>query len=241
MDFIAHRGSSFLAPENTLAAFRLGWQETATCELDLRATRDGRLIVVHDASTRRTTGVDWLVAEHTLAELRNLDAGVWKGVAWAGERLPALEDVLAAMPAGRRLLIEVKAAPVAALMRVVRQSRREAALALQSFDLAACAEMKRSLPEVPVFGLVAFRQENGTWSPSLAHLLDVITAAQLDGIAVNDAAPLDAAAVAELHARGLRVKVWTIDDPARARGLAALGVDGLITNRPGWLRAQVQL
>ena len=102
VEIIAHRGSAHLAPENTLGAFQLGWQETTICELDVRLTADGRLVVIHDDTTKRTTGADLKVAERTLSELQRLDAGFGKGEKWSGEKLPSLEDVIAAMPADKR-------------------------------------------------------------------------------------------------------------------------------------------
>src|SRR5271155_606218 len=92
MDVIAHRGASCEAPENTLAAFRLGWSETDACELDVWLTSDGHLLVCHDANTKRTTGVDKLIAESTLADLRQLNAGSWKSPRYSDEKLPSLAD-----------------------------------------------------------------------------------------------------------------------------------------------------
>jgi glycerophosphoryl diester phosphodiesterase len=241
IEFIAHRGSSHLAPENTLAAFRLGWRETTTCELDVRATADGRLIVVHDETTLRTTGVDLAVARHSLAELQSLDAGAWKGKAWKGERLPSLAEVIAAMPGRKRLLIEIKGGPVVVreLVRVIRASGRASALALQSFDAATCARVKKALPDMPVYLLAWLGKKRRESSKALAEVLSTARRKGLDGVGVNDAPALDARAVAEVHAVKLRLYIWTINDIAAAKRLAALGVDGIITNRPGWLKARV--
>ena len=109
MEIIAHRGASYDAPENTLAAFCLGWEQQADgCELDLRLTGDHQVIVIHDSSTRRTTGTRRIVGRCTLAEVQALDAGSFKGPQWQGEKLPALADVAATIPEGRRLLMELK-------------------------------------------------------------------------------------------------------------------------------------
>src|SRR5580692_1298254 len=97
VEIIGHRGSSYLSPENTLAAFKLGWQETTTCELDVQRTLDGRLAVIHDDSTKRTASVNFKVSDHSMGELQKLDAGFFKGVRWKGERIPALVEVIAAI------------------------------------------------------------------------------------------------------------------------------------------------
>jgi glycerophosphoryl diester phosphodiesterase len=241
VEFIAHRGSSYLAPENTLAAFRLGWRETTTCELDVQAMADGRVVVLHDETTLRTTGIDLVLARHTLAELEGLDAGAWKGAEWKGEHVPTLTDVIAAMPAGKRLLVEMKGGPalVPELARVIRASGRADALTLQGFDRATCAAAKAALPEVPVYFLAWLgknrRDVAKAWSKALRAMRDE----GLDGLGVNDAPGLNAKAVAEVHAANARLLIWTVDTVAAAKRLTALGVDGIITNRPGWLKAHL--
>ena len=92
VQIVAHRGASHDAPENTLAAHRLALAQGADCvETDVHLTGDGRLIVIHDKTTERTTGVAGRVAEMTQDALRALDAGRWKGEKFVGERLPLLE------------------------------------------------------------------------------------------------------------------------------------------------------
>jgi glycerophosphoryl diester phosphodiesterase len=240
VEFIAHRGSSYLAPENTLAAFRLGWQETTTCELDVRASADGQLVVLHDETALRTTGIDLVSERAMLAELQSLDAGAWKGARWRGERIPSLAEVLAIMPPDRRLLIEMKGAPklVPELARVVRASGREADVALQGFDLATCIAAKAALPERPVY-LLAWLGRNRREAPAaLSRTLAAVRAEKLDGLGINAAPILSTRVVEQIHAANLTLNIWTIDDIARARRLQRLGIDGLITNRPGWLRAR---
>jgi glycerophosphoryl diester phosphodiesterase len=240
---IAHRGSSHLAPENTLASFKLGWQETTTCELDIQPTRDGKLLVIHDDSTKRTTGVDFAVAEHALCELQQLDAGSFKGTQWKGEKLPSLEEVLAAMPPRKRLLIEIKTGPevVPELMRVIHASGKEKRLIIHSFNEAACVETRKALPHIPVYLLIASRPNllAGAWSPSIDETMLKVKKAGWNGIGANDTALVDASAIQKIHSAGLKLNIWTVDRVHEAQRLIDLGVDGLITNRPGWLKAQL--
>ena len=240
---IAHRGSSHLAPENTLASFQLGWQETTTCELDIQPTLDGKLLVIHDDSTKRTTGVDFKVAEHSLSELQQLDAGSFKGIRWKGEKLPSLEEVIAAMPAHKRLLIEIKAGleVVPELVRVIRASGKEKRLLIHGFDEAVCAATRKAFPHLPVYLLIASRQNplTGTWSPSLDDAMLKVKQAGWDGIGANDTAQVNASALQKIHSASLKLNIWTVDHVNEARRLIDLGVDGLITNRPGWLKAQL--
>jgi glycerophosphoryl diester phosphodiesterase len=243
VEVIAHRGSSYLAPENTLASFKLGWRETTTCELDIHPTLDGRLVVIHDDSTKRTTGADFKVSEHSLSELRQLDAGSFKGIAWNGEKLPSLEEVIALMPVDKRLLIEIKTGPevIPELARVVRASGKEKQVLIHSFIHPACVGARKALPRIPVYFLIALRQNSptGAGSSSIDEAIGKIKEAGLDGIGVNDTALVDASAVQKIHSNGLKLNIWTVDRVNKAKKLIDLGVDGLITNRPGWLKARL--
>jgi glycerophosphoryl diester phosphodiesterase len=110
VEIVAHRGFSARAPENTLAAFELGWKnQTDACELDVYLTVDGKTVVIHDKDTKRTAGVNLDVAKSTQAELTAIDVGTWKGKEWAKEKIPTLEQALATMPKGKqRFFIEIK-------------------------------------------------------------------------------------------------------------------------------------
>src|SRR4051812_29882492 len=95
VEVIGHRGASHDAPENTVASFEEAWRQKAdAAELDMYLTKDGKLVVIHDANTKRTTGVDKKVVEQTLDELKKLDAGKWKAEKFAGEKLPTLAEML---------------------------------------------------------------------------------------------------------------------------------------------------
>src|SRR3954470_5431765 len=115
VEFCAHRGESHDAPENTMAAYRLAWERTDAAELDVHLTKDGKLILSHDADTARCTGgAHKLVIKDTTAdELRKLDVGSWKDPKYAGEKMPLLEEIVATIPEGKRLFIEVKIGPEA--------------------------------------------------------------------------------------------------------------------------------
>jgi glycerophosphoryl diester phosphodiesterase len=243
MEIVAHRGSSYLAPENTLAAFRLGWEETTTCELDIHLTRDGKLLVIHDDSTQRTTGIDLKVNEHLLGELQELDAGIWKGAQWKGEKLPSLEETLLALPSDKRLFIELKTDPtlVPELARLIRFSGQGKQLVIQSFYPDICHEAKKRLPEIPVYLLVASQKdpETGKWRYPIDDAVSEAVRGEFAGVNPNDTELLTADIVRNIHALGLKLHVWTVDEIEAAKRLINLGVDGLITNRPGWLKAQL--
>ena len=243
---IAHRGASREAPENTLAAFNLAWHQGADgIEADFRLTRDGRVVCLHDDSTGRTAGVDLAVAEASFDELRQLDVGGWKGARWRGERIPALEEVLTRFPAGKRLFIELKSGPE--LVEPLRQILTAAGvpveqLRLLAFDAQLVARLKDRLPGIRACLNVDYRWSLRTrsWSPPRPEILATLEQSGADGLSSRAHALLDAQFVAELRQRGKEVHVWTVDSVRSAGYYRGLGVDSIMTNRPGWLRGRLQ-
>jgi glycerophosphoryl diester phosphodiesterase len=244
VELIAHRGESADAPENTVASVQLAWERNVpAAEIDVHLTRDGRLAVIHDANTRRTTGVSRDVKESTLAELNRLDAGSWKGARWRNEPIPSLEDVLHAVPEGRKLFIEVKvgAEAIPALERAIElHARRREDLVIISFQADAIAEAKRRLPDIPAYYLASFKRDSasGQWTPSVEELIRTAREIHADGLDLAYG-PVDAEMVRKAKAAGLGVYVWTVDDPEVARSLVAAGVEGVTTNRAAAMRREL--
>ena len=109
---VAHRGASHAAPENTLSAFKLAWEEGADgIEGDFHLSSDGEVVCIHDYDTERVAATKRVVAETPWKELSKLDVGAWKSPAYKGEPMPRLADVLDAIPAGKRFFLEVKCGP----------------------------------------------------------------------------------------------------------------------------------
>jgi glycerophosphoryl diester phosphodiesterase len=106
---IAHRGESFDAPENTMAAIQLAWDRGADAvEIDIQLSKDNRIVVIHDFETKRLAGVNKKVKEQTFEELRKLDVGSWKNPSFKDEKIPSLAEVLESVPNGKKLIIEIK-------------------------------------------------------------------------------------------------------------------------------------
>jgi len=108
VEIIAHRGASYLAPENTMASVMLGWEKGADVEVDIHLSKDERILVSHDSSTKRTGKIDLNIKETTSLELRKLDVGSFKSEKYANEQIPFLADVIDTIPPGRKLYIEIK-------------------------------------------------------------------------------------------------------------------------------------
>jgi glycerophosphoryl diester phosphodiesterase len=244
---IAHRGASFDAPENTLAAFRLAWEQGADgIEGDFMLTADGQIICFHDLDTRRVAAETRVVKESTFAQLQALDVGRWKDEQWRGERIATLRDVLDVIPAGKRLVIELKDGPeiVEPLARIL------AAAAISSNDIliislvdATIAECKRQLPHVKWHWLSGYKRDaQGKWQPTADEVIATIQRLGAVGFG-SQALPehFDAAFVARLRAASIEeFHVWTVDDPEVARFYARLGAWGITTNRPAFIRSELE-
>jgi len=248
VEIIAHRGSSFLAPENTLASAHVAWQEGADAvEGDFRLTKDGHLVCIHDESLKRTAGIDRLVADCSLNELRTYDVGRWKGEQFAGQSICTLEEILATVPAGKRFFVELKSywqEILDPLHRAVEASSLDPEqIVLICLDLATITAAKRAIPECPTYWVVQAKRGSLTdpvrhW-PVVDELLSVKNVG-IDGLDLESIRPIDSTTVGALKNAGLKLAVWTVDDPAMARWWIDLGVRSITTNRPGWLRNQLQ-
>ena len=228
----AHRGASARAPENTLAAFRAAIEDGAELiELDVRLTRDGRLAVIHDEETRRVTGTAGVVAELSMSELRQLDAGHHKGRHWAGEQIPELGDVF--MAARGRLLVNVEvkcgAAAVPALARCVAEHGMAHVVIVSSFDPAVVRAVAALRPPL-LAGLLVERP-----AP------DPLAAAREVGARLLHVKHryLTSTLVERLHHAELGALAWTVNAPGEMRRLAALGVEAILSDDPARLRAVV--
>ena len=241
MEMIGHRGSSFTAPENTTAALRLAWEEQADgVEIDVQLTRDRQVVVLHDASLSRTTGLKAMVKRKTLKDIRELDAGSWKGRSWEGLKIPTLDEVLNALPPGKRLFVEIKCGPeIVPLLRTcpLQPDRTH----FVGFSLCTMMAVKKAFPQHSVFWNVSLKQKGGSgpWIPSADQLAKAVGRAGLDGLGIEMSPGIEAGFIGRLQHHEIPLFMWTIDDPAIARWMSGLGVEYLCTNRPGWLRDQI--
>jgi glycerophosphoryl diester phosphodiesterase len=242
VEIIGHRGASEDAPENTLASFRLAWTQNAdAAETDVYLSKDGEIVVIHDANTRRVGNRNQKVVDQTLAELKQLDIGRWKGEQWAGERIPTLAELLKIIPRGKRLFIEIKCGPEIAprLVQVLQAARKQPEqTCLISFSYEVMQRVKRELPALNCYWIVQLKRsrKTGTWSPPLAEIIQKTKEAGLDGVDFGDAPVIDREFVAKLKKAGLGVYTWTVNSTKEADRLEQAGVDGITTNRPGVLK-----
>jgi glycerophosphoryl diester phosphodiesterase len=251
IEIVAHRGASYDAPENTQAAIALAWQQHAdAAEIDIQLSRDGEIVVIHDGNTLRTTGVNREVAGSSWAELKALDAGRWKGRPFEGERIPTLEEVLAMIPAGKRLFIELKSAgnrasedgiltPLAASL--ARAKTPAAPLVLIGFDYHLMQSAKQVFPQIEAMWLRG-DEDLRAHKDGLALVDESIAlchAARLDGLDLSVGWLEQASCGRQVKAAGLKLCVYTVNDLVSASRAAHAGVDSITTDRPAWLREQL--
>jgi glycerophosphoryl diester phosphodiesterase len=240
---VAHRGASHVAPENTIAAFRQAWREGADAiEGDFHLTKDGNIVCIHDADTKRTAGVSRSVANSTLEDLSRLDVGRWKDAAYTGERIPTLEQVLETVPANKRIFIEIKCGPeiVPALRKVLSQTRlAPSQIAVIAFQAEVIKASKAALPHIKAYWLTGYKRKGvlKNWSPKTETVLETLRRIKADGLDSQfNPEVLTAQFVQQLRGAGLEFHCWTVDDASAANQLRALGVDSITTNRPEWIR-----
>jgi glycerophosphoryl diester phosphodiesterase len=248
----AHRGGSLLWPENTMVAFRgaveVGYRYLET---DLHATRDGVLVLIHDDTLERTTDGSGFIWDHTLAELKRFDAGYHfspdGGSAYPyrgqGVTVPTLEEVLEAFP-DVLLNVDMKQEepPVVAMLAdfIEKRGVQERFLVTSFADRRVREFRRRSGGRVATSG--AMRETLRFWLASRLRL-ERLLRIRYDALQVparhGSLTVVDRRFVAAAHRRGLHVHVWTVDEPAEMRRLLALGVDGLMSDRPDLLREVV--
>jgi glycerophosphoryl diester phosphodiesterase len=227
----AHRGASGHAPENTLAAIRLAMEMGAEmCELDVQQTADDRLVVMHDDALDRTTNGKGNVWEITLAELQKYDAGSWFDPRFAGERLPALEEVIALVRGKMQLNIEAKIhgheRNVASLiLETLQRERFEEQCVVTSFDHKIVDEIKTLAPELQVGYIFGWREFSAGVFSGKVELLS------------THYSLVDTAFLERAHAAGKKVHIWTVNDQWLMRRMLEMGADGIITNYPDRLTA----
>jgi glycerophosphoryl diester phosphodiesterase len=228
----AHRGASAEAPANTLAAFMLASELGADgIELDVHLSRDGEIVVIHDFTVESTTDGEGKVANKTLAELRELDAGSWFDPAFAGQQIPTLQEVVDAV--GDRLLlnIEIKTKSLrdstlsAEVVRLIERNHLFNRVVVSSFNPRSLRWVRQLNSSIPIGFLYSPDQPwwlRGEWMQALV---------QPDALHPHYS-QLDDEMMMRARERGYRIHTWTVDDPGEMWKLVRQRVDLIITNRP---------
>ena len=202
VDVIAHRGGYALAPENTLAAFRLSMDVADWIEFDVRETKDGHLVVIHDETVNRTTDGTGRVDQLTLAQIKTLDAGSWFSPAFAGERIPTFAEALQTIGTRSKIFFERKTGPVQAYLDAIYANNCISNVVVTSFDWVFLRDVRLLDPRLPL----AYLSHAAPPSSSLATL----TNNGIYGLALNKIA-VTPGAIALAREHGMTLYAWTFD------------------------------
>ena len=231
---IGHRGASADAPENTIAAFELALTQGADgIELDVHLSSDGQPVVIHDFTLERTTDGDGSVSQRTVRELKRLDVGGWHDPRFRGQRLQTLQEVLERFRGRARFWIELRGGSAVypgieeRVVSMIEVYDVVDHVLVQSFDVATIARVRSLNREVPVGALVA-------QSPLDAELLRTAPDAICPGEHL-----VTEELLGEIRQAERACYVWTVNEPAQMDRLVAWGVSGIITDRPGLLKARL--
>ena len=233
---IAHRGASYLAPENTIASANLAWELHADAvEIDIYLTKDNRVVVIHDKDTKRTcSGKRNMKIAATPSEvLRELDAGIWKDEKYKGEKIPFLSEIIETIPPQKTLVVEIKCGSevLPHLKRVVENSGKQDQIVFIAFGWNTILDTKKLFPENKCFWLSSVKI-------GLKNKMKQAAEKGLEGVNLNHKI-IDEKVMQMAAENNLEVLTWTVNDPDEAKRLAEIGVKGITTNRPRWLKEQM--
>lgn len=250
--FIAHRGNSSIAPENTMEAFRAAWNNGLRyIEVDVRQSADNIPFCLHDSNLRRVSpeAPETRVSKMTMAEIRKYDVGSWKGAKFAGAKVPLLEEVFAEAPAGTNFVLDIKSVradfPVLLKKLLKKHNISPGQITILSYNVDILRKFKTSCPDyhaLLAFVSKGFRQKPGTPLATVDDLIESLQKSGADGtsIGVHRSKNLDREFIKKVNAAGFTVQVWTIDDPKAARKYLDMGAIGVTTNKPLLLRENLQ-
>jgi glycerophosphoryl diester phosphodiesterase len=237
IDNVAHRGATGYAPENTIAAFDKGVEMKADyIEIDVQRSKDGELVIIHDTTVDRTTNGTGYIKDLTFEQLRQLDAGSWKGEQFTGERIPAFDEILDRYHGKTGILIELKAPELypgieeqvaEELTKRNLDRPQNEKIIIQSFNFESMKKMNTLLPNVPI-GVLTSSKAHAT-SEALKEFsayADYFNPSY--GIVTKEL-------VGEVHALGMKISSWTVRSQEAADFLIEMGVDAIITDYPDYV------
>jgi glycerophosphoryl diester phosphodiesterase len=233
---IAHRGASALAPENTMASFQRALAAGADMiELDVHLSADNEVMVIHDPTLNRTTNGRGRVRDHSYRELSKLDAGTWFAEKFAGERIPLLAEVLELVQMPTKVNIELKGSPAhysqlaARVVQTIRNCRAAKQTVVTSFDMDYLKAINKLAPEIQL-GEIHYLHFPFKWRHQSKHIASEINPLWLF---------VTRGFVEKAHSNGMKFNPWTTANRYIVKRLLRLKVDGLITNNPQKLIAQL--
>ena len=243
---IAHRGESFIAPENTVEAVKLAYEKgVSAVEIDVRLTKDKQIVVIHDAHTWRITKKLKWIRRTSLSDLKKLDFGNYKGEEYKGEKIPSLNEILDLVTVGKKLIIEIKSSKeiIPFLKDVLnRYSFKADQIEIISFSLKTLVKVKELIPQHTVLWIhsLDYYLIRRIFRPSLETIIRKAKKNGIDGLDIWAGKILNSKAINEIKDAKLKLYTWTINSPKKAKWLFELGVDGITTDRANWIENQLK-
>ncbi len=238
-EIIAHRGASYIAPENTLASVKLGFELGADAvEVDVLLSKDNRLMVNHDKDTYRTAGgQNMIISETHSDQLRQLEVGSWKGAQYRGEKMPFLEEVLALVTDHQKLFIEFKTGPevLPFFKKTIEDYKRRQNLVIISFNKETIIKSKQMFPDIPAYWLIHNYNQH-----KLEEAIKIALDNNMEGLNVHYKL-INETFMNIMANAGIQVYTYTVNDPNEAKRLRALKVTGITTDRPQLLEQQIKI
>ncbi|NND05813.1 MAG: hypothetical protein HKN87_05495 [Saprospiraceae bacterium] len=234
--FIAHRGASYLAPENSKASMNLAWElKAAGAECDVMLTRDHQVILFHDKDGKRLLDRDLVISETDYDDVKKLPLKLKDGnlAKYQGATIPLLKDILVDLPKNQLLVIEIKdkIEILPHLKKVVDTHWKQGSIAFIAFDYNTILEIKKLYPKVPCYYLSSTIED-------IEKRFEGIKTSDLDGVDLNFNI-IDAKLVKRFRDVNKEVWCWTVNTPEDASKMLELGVSYITTDRPKWLTTQL--
>ncbi len=230
---VAHRGACHDAPENTLAAFNLAWQQGSDIiEGDFQLTSDGEIVCYHDETVRLSDGTTRKVCEVSLNDLQKQ----------SGIAIPTILEVFETIPAGKGIFVEIKCGPEILpqfLTKFEASGLGAEQVTIISFNQDVIMRAKSLVPDIKAHWLVSFRRNNIRLIPSASTILGTLKMLGADGVGVQASWKLSSKFVSTIKEGGFEFHVWTVDSPWLAKKIVQTGIDSITTNRPGYLRSHL--
>lgn len=229
-----------------MSSINLAWENGADAvEIDVRLTKDKHIVVIHDTNTWRVAKKFKCISNSNLKELKTVDVGKFKNSKYLGESIPTLQEVLSTVPKGKKILIEIKSNYK--IIPILAKDLKHSTLSpnqieIICFELKTLNKVKKQLPQYSVLWVceLDYSLIRKIFSPSINKIISKAIKYNIHGLDLWAGAVLDVNAIKKIKSSNLKLYVWTVNNPDQAKALFNLGVDGVTTDRAGWIKDQLE-